>query len=779
MKFAFTMSLMALSSSLGSYAVAQDLDAEIRQREGIAAPGMDFVPAMPKNIRMRADFPTLNFKTGMIHYDGAVQMFADNGTQFFADHAVIDSKKKLIHLTGNISIYSGTTLYKGKKVTYDYANEKFDTKGLKISLDPILLDADSIEQVTHEGRTVYIARKAAITTHDVDDPNFWLRANKITVYPKDRITFNNLKLYAGNVPIFWLPYFSQPLDKDLGYHFVPGGRSNWGPFLLNRYGTMLGGEISETTGQREDAWLLAQWLFDIRAKRGVGVGADFYDTRLEKNENLGWLKLYYTNDMDPSEPRSGIPRGSVNEDRYRVEFKHRYQVDKVNGVTYYADANLTWLSDRYYLEDFEPRTYTINSEPDNTIGFFRKDESSLAGVYTRIKLNDFYQTDTRFPELFYEQVKRPITKFNILHQGSTSLGMYREDVADFRKQQLLAERATLPVLSPRVAEIDAILSRKDFVRFHTLHEFSKTFSPREGINITPRAGLGYTGYWEEGANDRNEDRMHFFAGIDASFKFSKTYPNVVNKRWGLNGLKHVIQPYTKLSVLSTNELDSSFSRIDRLTPSSLPRPLDAGSFYAIDDMNNWAIARLGIRNELLTQRDGGSHAWLTADTYIDYFFNDPELNRTFSNLYTDIYWHPLPWMSLGIETQFPILGTGSGYTEFATGIRFMPSKNWELSLNYRMLDNHPVLTDSNRIDLRAYTRLNESWGFDIYQQWELDDNTLELQQYTIHRDFDSWIASLGVLHRDNRNRQEYSIVLGFTLKEFPSVNVPLTIDQKE
>jgi LPS-assembly protein len=81
--------------------------------------------------------------------------------------------------------------------------------------------------------------------------------------------------------------------------------------------------------------------------------------------------------------------------------------------------------------------------------------------------------------------------------------------------------------------------------------------------------------------------------------------------------------------------------------------------------------------------------------------------------------------------------------------------------------------------MRVYTRLNESWGFDIYQQWELDDNTLEMQQYRIHRDFDSWIASLGVLKRDNRNRDELSVLLSFTLKDFPSINLPLTIDQKE
>ena len=209
------------------------------------------------------------------------------------------------------------------------------------------------------------------------------------------------------------------------------------------------------------------------------------------------------------------------------------------------------------------------------------------------------------------------------------------------------------------------------------------------------------------------------------------------------------------------------------------RSIDVGSFAAVDELNDWSVARVGVYNELLTRRDGGTHAWLTSNTYFNYFADDPEENRTFSNLYNDIYWNPLPWVSASLETQFPILSGGSGFTEVAPGVRFMPNENWEVSVNYRLLNGHPILEDSSRVDARVYTRINESWGIDVYQQWELDDNTLEEQQYRIYRDFDSWIASLGILRRDNRERSEFSVLLGFTLKEFPSVNLPLTIDQNE
>lgn len=775
---------------VSSWGVCQNLEDNVREdgdlRNGLEAGGLNIqiapaMPEMPKNIRIRSNF--FQWKNGqkLLKYEGLVQIFGDNGLQMFSDHAELDFKKKVVRLSGNIEIYQGALVYKGHKASYFYDADQLDTSDLIISLDPILLKAGSVKQVEHKGRDVLIARQAAITTHDVKNPNYWMKADKITIYPKEKVTFNKLSFMVGERTLLWLPYFSQSLDQDLGYHFIPGSRSSWGPFLMNRYGVMLGGELDEETEQREDAWLLAQFLFDMRYERGLGTGVDLFDTRMESNENLGWLKLYYANDLDPSQPRSGEARGAVNEDRYRVEFKNRFeQVSTVNSeAIYYTDVNMTWLSDRYYLEDFEPRSYTYNPQPDNTIGVYRKTKSSLLGVYGRFRINDFHQTDTRIPEVFYERTRRPIRESKVFYQGSTSLGFYREDLADFEQDELRLERDSLLIGDPRIAEIDSLLERRDFLRFHTWHEVSRTFRPFNGVTVTPRGGLGYTQYWQEGADNDHVSRRMIYAGVDTSLKFVKTYPGVINKKWGLDGLLHVNQPYVNVSVLSTNQLDSSFGKIDRLTPTTRLRSIDVGSFSAIDEMNSWSVARLGVYNELLTKRDGGSHAWLTMNTYLDYFMTDPEEDRIYSNLYNDIYWHPLPWMAASVEMQFPILGGGSGFTEVAPGVRFMPNENWEITFNYRLLNGHPTLEDSNRIDTRVYTRLNESWGFDIYQQWELDDNTLEVQQYRIYRDFDSWIASLGILRRDNRKSDEFSVLLGFTLKDFPSINLPLTIDQNE
>jgi LPS-assembly protein len=123
-----------------------------------------------------------------------------------------------------------------------------------------------------------------------------------------------------------------------------------------------------------------------------------------------------------------------------------------------------------------------------------------------------------------------------------------------------------------------------------------------------------------------------------------------------------------------------------------------------------------------------------------------------------------------------MLSGGSGFSEFNTRLRFIPTDSFEFSFGYRRLDGHPVLIDSDRVDFQAYTRLNEDWGIGTRHVLELDDSTLELEQYTIHRDLGNWVAGVGITHRDNRLEEEYGVVFSLTLKDFPAVSLPFQID---
>ena len=773
---------------------------------GIPFGGDDLQPTLPKEVTIDNEGSQDMTQDGGVKFGGPVKITGDKGQEMFADTAVWDLKGKQIILNGHVSIYQGNILQRGDRAVYHYETKVLDTSELSISLDPIIMEAGKFTVSEENGKRVYVGQDAGITTHDVEHPNFWIRAKETKVYPGEKITFDDLRLYAGDVPVFWLPYFTQPLDPDLGYHFIPGARSGWGAFLLNSYGVMLGGKENPTTGQNENAWLLSRWHFDLRATRGAGIGVDLLDTRVKDRGNLPGLSLYYLYDLDPEYSRSGLPRGEVDPNRYRIELKHRQSLDFPDQAEWYVDTNLTLLSDEYYLEDFQPQIYQNNPEPDSSIGLVRRDSNSLLSLYARPQLNDFFRTATRLPELAYDQARRPLFGLPVLHEGTTSLGVLGIGMDDSLRNDVLnpllalppgspleagylsrlqgydlrlAERIrSLPPGDPQIAGLKDQLLDTGFTRFHTYHDFSLPMTVAGGISLTPQAGLGYTRYMAVDGPAENDDRLHLRAGMEASIKFTKNLGDTKIPAWGLDGLLHVAQPYVNWSVLASDDLEPLYPRVDRLTFSTRPRTLSPERFTATDDLESWNILRMGMRNHLLSKRDGQAHEWLFMDTYLDAFLEDPELNRTFSNLYNDLQFQPLPWVAVGLETQFPVIDGGSGFNEFATYARVMPTPNSEIMVGYRWLDNHPVLEDSNRLDLRAFVRLNENWGVGAQEIVRFDDGTLELQQYTLHRDFGNWVAGIGVSSRDNTLKKEYGVLFSLSLKELPAVSLPFSIDME-
>lgn len=728
-----------------------------------------------KTIRLDGSLNQGNQKASdtIVRYIGDIQLNTDTGLKAYADLAVTNFSKKTVQLSGNVSLYQDGLVYRGESSVFNLETKSFETKDLRLGFSPIMLKAKSIRQITSDGRKVFVAEDAGITTHDTEDPAFWLQSKRATIFPDDKIIFKDFNLRIGNRNLLWLPYLAQPFDANRGYLIAPGGQTNLGAFVKNRYGIMLGGESDLETGEKKGAWLLSQWHADLYSNKGLGMGVDLFDTRLESKDGYGWLKIYHIDDLNPEDERAGVDRTNIKPNRFRAEFVHRIPFLETQDSRYSFDANLTLLSDQYYLEDFDPSLFRINRAPDNFLGFTKRSPNSLTQLGTRLRLNDFYQSDTRLPEFTHDWIRQPFLDTPLLYESQTLLGIYQERLAKFQRDSLQSEADALLAGDPRFDQISRLLDDRGFTRFHTYHEFSLPIKAGH-LNVVPRFGAGHTNYQAVQGPDDSIGRTHVSANIDVSTKFNKLLPNFKSDKWGIDGARHIIEPYSSLSWLSTNDLDSSFGRIDRLTPTSRPRQRQVGRFTAVDDLQDWSILRLGMRNRLVTRRDSGMHDWLTMDTYFDAFIEDPELDRDFSNLYNDIRWNPVPWLELDLETQFPV-STTDNFTEIASSMRLMPDDDFEFKVGYRHLNNHPVLRDSDRILLETFTRLNDYWGIGTHHRLELVDSTLELQQYNIHYDFDSFVGSAGFFIRNNRSQDEHGIMFNFGIKEIPSLSLPIKI----
>jgi lipopolysaccharide export system protein LptA len=729
---------------------------------------------------MRIDSSNFNFTPdGNVVISGPVHIRSDE-MEVFCEKAEYIAAKEQMRFLDDVAIYKDGLIYRGNRATYNTQTEQLDASELRSSIEPLFFSAGSLTTRTREISVIEVDN-AEFTTDDSTDPSFHIESEHVSIYPDDRVVFRKLKIYAGDTPIFYLPYLSQPLNDEVGYTFAPGYRSNLGFFLMNQYGVTWGDHS------------IAKYKLDLYASRGVGAGIDINSRRYTSQEAFGKFRFYGVYDTDPERNNtfSRVQRDSVDSSRYRVNLQHRIYLPGPEESDIYLDVDVNKISDAYFYEDFFPTEFREDPNPDNLVNLVKRSDQGEFNLLTRFRANDFYQSDTRLPELSLDMPRQPIFNTGLFYNGTSSFGILEEKRGDFDRRQLedrvqnlslqLADPALATLLDAAaatntLAELRGSLIEQGFNRFHTYHEALYPGSFGGGFTLTPRLGVGYTNYSSvSGPSPENLDRTILAAGLEGSFKLSRVYDHIQKPSLGINGLRHVIQPYFNWSFVSADSIGNRLKGIDRLALSTRPRPLDLTNYTAVDALRDWNVVRIGAYNRLQTKRNRGTFNWLQTNTYVDVYADDPEFDRTISNLYQEIEWNPVPWTRLNMAAQIPT-GDDASFTEINTRATFMPIDSLDLSLGHRYLQDHPYFQNSNLIDLGAYARVTENWGFSAYQRYEAEDSTLELQQYSVHRDLSSWVASLGAIIRDHRGQDEWGLLFSMTLKDFPSVRIPVDFD---
>ncbi len=778
----------AILDSLTSNLNIEGLETTYDPETGLATARGD-VHISYTDVEIRCGTATYNATTGeIIARDGVV--IWKSGTTYRGENIIYNANSG--ELSGD-AVRSAMPMAMGN---FFYETEKFET------------ETKLIQKV--EGGTTYF------TTHDVQNPNFRLRARKLTIYPGDRVVMRHVTLFAGNTPVFYFPYISQPLEEEVGYRFTPGYQSRWGAFLLNQYGVIHGDHT------------LAKYRLDLRSSRGLGVGADFLSLRHKENRNnFGNLKLYYLRDSDPENNRSGEARGPVGKDRYRVNFQHRIYLPGPEKSTWYLDFDINKVSDAHFYEDFFFNDFRETPEPENQISLVHTDPRYVATLMARFQANDFYSVGTKLPELSLDWTRRPLWNTGIFHQGTFSAGILKDELGDEQERDLadlirdgrvngvalsddnrrsyrtllgLEEGANLSAadVGRGISLFSALLEGAGYSRVHTYQELLYPKTLFGWLNVTPRIGGGVTHYANiDAAADADLSdgtKTMFHAGLDLSFKLTKTWNDVQKPGWGLDGLRHVLQPYVNFSYLDadTSQIDGMLI-VDRLSPTTRPRSIDVPLYTAVDALESWNIARVGMRNLLQTKRDyttsnrgsfysastdeAQTYTWAGLNTYVDVFFKDPEFDRNLSNLYNELFWRPVPWVNFWVDWQQPLESGQGSFTELNQGVTFMPAKNVQLTLGHQYVSDSPYFPDSSLVFSKVYARLSDNWGFSMNHIFEADDGTMEFQSYSVSRDLSSWVASVGAMVRDNRNGlSEFGILFSLTLKDFPQLSLPLDID---
>jgi LPS-assembly protein len=706
--------------------------------------------------------------TGETTYENGLATARDNvaihigDTDIYADYAQYNSTTHEVELRGHVRIYRGPSLYIAESGVYNTETKKIRAINARTESQPYFLSGANVGSISENG---YLIQDGIFTTHDSPKADFHLHARKIRVYENDRVIFQYVTAYVGKVPVFWWPYLYQSLNEAFSFSISPAYLSSWGPSLLTQVTFPITDDIR------------GRARLDYRGRRGIAFGFDSTIDYGKDNDSQARIKTYYLQDQNPLLNETNIPRKDVPTGRYRVSLEDQTNfTDDIYGI-----ANLTKLSDPYVMQDFYQGEFRIDPVPDNVLALTKTDPFYTLTAIERFQANEFFTTTERSPEVVLDIKRHGLFGGPIFYEGDTGF-------------------ANLRLQFPQ----DSGFQNYGTDRLDTFHQLTYPNTYFGWLSVVPRVGYRGTYYgktWDLGSTtfvpplnplipdfilppptlanpvkfDGDAFRSVFNTGTEASFKISRTWESVQSRALGLDGLLHVIQPFTNFSYVDeTGPSPLSILAIDRFQPSTQLRAIDFPQFTTIDSIDNWTVWRMGVRNRLETRRDDRTITWFELDTFVDANFDNPYDRTDYSNLFNNIRFTPLPWVSFSVNSQVPAFDVG--FTEVDTVANVQPLANLQLMVAHRYLNGNPFFQDSSLFVVGGYYRINDNWGIGVQEQYEAATDTLQQQRYSIYRDLSSWVASFGGVIRDNKGVKEYGVLFTITLKAFPKFGFDLNFD---
>jgi LPS-assembly protein len=706
--------------------------------------------------------------TGETTYENGVATARDNvaihigDTDIYGDFAQYNSRTHEVTVEGHVRIYRDVNMYVADRGVYNIDTKQIRTSNVRTEYHPYFLSGQNVNEPS---ASVYRVEDANFTTDDSPSPDFHLHARTVRVYENDHVVFQNVTFYIGKVPVFWWPYMYQSLNDAFSFSVSPAYLSSWGPSLL----TQISFPITED--------IRGRIRLDYRGRRGIAIGFDAdVDYGKDKSSNLK-LKTYFLEDQNPEINRTDLPRGELGPGRYRVSVEDRTEFTS----DIYGLVDVTKLSDPFLMQDFYQSEFRINPVPDNMVALAKTNPFyTLTGI-ARIQANEFFEQTERLPEVVLDIKRHGLFGGPIFYEGETGVAdLHRAfpDDSAFQDYRTMRIDTFHQLLYPQT--YFGWLSMVPRVGFRATYydetiDLGKTMFVPSGNPLVPDFIPPDPTYTNPFVETGSAVRTVFNTGAEASFKISRTWEDAQSRAVGLDGLLHVIQPFTNFSYVLENGIDpAAVLQFDRFEPSTQLRPIDFPQFTSTDSIASSTVWEAGVRNKLETRRDDLTVTWMELDTFFDVQFENPYDRTPYSNLFNRLRFTPLPWASVSVDSQIPAFD--KGFTEVNTSMSVQPVANLQLNVGHRYLNGNPFFNNSSLYVVGGFYRIDDNWGVGFQEQYEGTTGIFEQQRYSVYRDLTNWVASFGAVIRDNAGVKEYGVLLTFTLKAFPKFGFDLNFD---
>jgi len=696
--------------------------------DSTAPPPVDLIDVRPLNPDSSS---VLDLRTGTIVATNGVQVIFQDAT-LAAEYIRLDQELGEAIAEGNVSLQRGGQTWTGARLFYNFRTGAMQAEEFKLGNPPVFLSGQRALTLEPVGTNrVYSLTNAFVTTDDLAQPGYRIRARTVTVREDRRIVARDATLYLGDTPVFYYPYYTRRLgDHPVRWVLTPGFRSLYGGYLRAAYQFDLGTNS------------LASINIDPYSRRGLGLGPDIrYDLDPLGKGNLSG---YWIADQDPG--NDPVTEEPIDPQRHRVSFDHTVALRE--DLT--AKAVIRKQSDPWVVRDFFENEYRRNPLPSSFFEVQQAWPNFTLNTLARVQVNDFFETVERLPDVKLSAHRQQLGQSPIYYEGENSAGWFRQRFAD-----------------------PGTTNDYSAFRADTFHQFllPKTFLG--WLNVTPRVGGRFT-YYGDTSSDGWEDldaktRGVVNTGAEVSFKAHRVWKDAESKFWDVSGLRHILEPSVNYAYTpEPNAVPLELPQFDTEIPSLRLLPVQYPDYNSIDSINSQNAFRLGVRNKLQTKRDGQVEDLLDWAIITDLHLDPRRDQETFSDIYSEADFKPRRWLTLNSELR--VDPNDTLLRESQTSAIFKPGRDWSLGVMHRYTrDDIDLGRGGNLIGTRLYLRFTENWGFRTSHYYEIRDAVLQEQYYTVYRDLRSLTAAITLRFREDvfGDNDDFTIAISISLKAFP------------
>jgi len=319
--------------------------------------------------------------------------------EIFCDSIYVNVEEGDVSAQGNVlAREQGTRIYT-EKLYYNYKKEEAYTKEAHVISPPWIVKGKKLKR---EGKKLEL-ESPVFTTCDRPTPHYRMEASMIYLYENERVEAWHTRVYLGNIPVMYWPYYTQPVDgsKDpfevkLGWNEVKGFFATLGYMLyFNQYNEWKASySFMEQLGNR----------FDLDIKYGFS------------KESAGHFVGFYNHDK--VKEAAGDPAG-----RWQITYNHMHNFSD-DGKTR-AGINISALSDVDLNKDLYETTNVFEQWGDasfnttigtnHTFSVYVKDSEQINTVTAK------YEARSRvLPKVSYTMTSVPVPFIKGMYYNHTA-----------------------------------------------------------------------------------------------------------------------------------------------------------------------------------------------------------------------------------------------------------------------------------------------------------------------------------------------------------------------